>query len=91
MTHLWLLVQFEEGPANTGGPIYTWFVEKDYFNPVAAFKTKEDLVKWLEENATSVTWNGDTATTKTYNWKGELKSEDIYYAIAVEFGKPIVY
>ena len=85
----WLLVQYEEGYANTEGPMSTWTVQDDYYNPVVLCKTREELVEFV--GTENVHWSGDTAVVDRFNWRGEHKGTDIYHAIKVEFGKYIVY
>lgn len=88
MSDAWLLVSYEEGYANTEGPISTWTLEDDYYKPIIVCKTREELVEFLGPRAV---WNGDTATLEHFNMKGESKGVNVCYAIPVTFGKLLVY
>lgn len=87
----WLLVEYQEGYSITEGPISTWTLEDDYYNPVIVCKTRAELVDFLHSNIHTTIWNGDTATVHKVNWNGDPKGQMIYHAIPIQFGKIIVY
>lgn len=90
---MYLLVEYQEGYANTSGPVYTWSLGDDYYNPVVICNTKAQLVEWLRNNRVNSKFdvNGDTITIERLNWQGDFKGVDTYRMIHVEIGKEIVY
>jgi hypothetical protein len=91
MSDFWILLNFKEGHSNLEGPIYTWTVEDDYYDPVMVTKTREELVSFLEDTGKKIEWNGNVAAVDLTNWKGEEKGKDIFVLLPGNFGELIAY